>query len=159
MTFTRITALNHEIANDTMEYCIVVVASSNQFSKIATSIWGMLPIQFDCYFTLAETFNILQINFGQENNWKTHLGARAKQQKLWNRWKCGYGNQKSPLSITYDVSKTTKLGCHALSGIPFVFVAVANIFTVSHSKYTICLDSNVFWASRRQQRNTAQPCL
>lgn len=49
-TLTWIAALNHEVANDTVENGIVVISTTNQFGEIAAGIRCVLPVQFDGNF-------------------------------------------------------------------------------------------------------------
>lgn len=43
-----VSALHHEVLNDSVKFGIIIVASSRQFSEVLASIWGMIPIQLQC---------------------------------------------------------------------------------------------------------------
>lgn len=51
----RVAALDHKVLDDTMEDRVVVVSTTDQFGEIATSVWGMLPVQLDGEFAHAGT--------------------------------------------------------------------------------------------------------
>lgn len=38
--------LNHEIPDDAMELAAIVVATAGEFSKVATGVRGVFPVQF-----------------------------------------------------------------------------------------------------------------
>ena len=40
-----VTGLYHEVLDDPVELHSIVIASSRQFSKISTCVWGMFPVQ------------------------------------------------------------------------------------------------------------------
>lgn len=99
-----ISALNHKVCNDSMENRVVVISSSCKLSKVATSVWGVFPIELNWEFAKAET------------SWKQEIS----HMKNWI---------KRTYFSTHDVSIVTIDGCHSLSGIP-VWLAISIFLNV-----------------------------
>jgi hypothetical protein len=41
-----ISALNHEVRDNSMEHCVVVVSSTRELSKVSAGVWSVLPVKF-----------------------------------------------------------------------------------------------------------------
>lgn len=65
----RITALYHELRNNSMEYRSVVVASSRKLGKIVACLGCVIPIQFDSNCSHAEKQNLSNSLFSNQK-WK-----------------------------------------------------------------------------------------
>lgn len=47
--------LNHKISYNSMKFGIIVITSSAEFGKITTSLWSMVPVEFNSYLTHPTT--------------------------------------------------------------------------------------------------------